>query len=111
VPNSTTNFADPTTFTAYPEATNDFPADYGVATYAQLTMTGIWLQQALASHTLTRNVLFYANPDPIQSGGTGVGPTIASWDATEQSGVTSVEIHIGSPNGALLVTGGPSGSI
>jgi len=110
VPNSTTNFADPTTFTAYLEATNDFPTGYGVMTYPQPTMTGIWLQQALASHTLTRNVLFYANPNPIQSGGTGLGPTTASWDATQQSGVTSVEIHIGSPNGTLLVAGGPSGS-
>jgi hypothetical protein len=110
VPNATTNFADPTTFTAYPEATNDFPTDYGVMTYPQPTMTGIWLQQALASHTLTRNVLFYANPNPIQSGGTGLGPTTASWDATQQSGVTSVEIHIGSPNGTLLVADGSSGS-
>lgn len=110
VSTATTNFADPTTFTAYPEATNDFPTDYGVMTYPQPTMTGIWLQQALASHTLTRNVLFYANPNPIQSGGTGLGPTTASWDATEQSGVTSVEIHIGSPNGTLLVAAGPSAS-
>jgi len=110
VPNSTTNFADPTTFSAYPEATNDFPTGYGVMTYPQPTMTGIWLQQALASHTVTRNVLFYANPNPIQSGGTGLGPTTASWDATQQSGVTSVEIHIGSPNGTPLVAGGPSGS-
>jgi len=110
VPTATTNFADPTTFTAYPEATNDFPADYGVMTYPQPTMTGTWLQQALASHTLARNVLLYANPNPIQSGGTGVGSTTASWDATQQSGVTSVEIHIGSPNGTTLVAGGPSGS-
>jgi 3D (Asp-Asp-Asp) domain-containing protein len=109
-PNSMTNFADPTTFTAIPEATNDLPTNYGVMTYPQPTMTGTWLQQALANHTLTRNVLFYANPNPIQSGGTGLGPTTASWDATQQSGVTSVEIHIGSPNGTTLVAGGPSGS-
>jgi hypothetical protein len=48
-----------------------------------------------------------ASPNPIQVTGAGDGITTTSWNATNAS---SIEIHVGSPNGPLFASGGNQGS-
>lgn len=49
-----------------------------------------------------------ANPNPIKvCDGSGLGITTISWDVP---GSKRVEVHVGSPNGALLALSGGSGS-
>jgi hypothetical protein len=56
-------------------------------------------------------VQFTANPNPITDttivDGLPRGVTTLSWNV---SGVETVEIHIGAPNGVLFSGGGPSGT-
>jgi glucose/arabinose dehydrogenase len=53
----------------------------------------------------TRAGSLTANPNPIQvCDGTGLGVTTLSWTST---GTTMVEVHIGSPTGALFARSGP----
>jgi uncharacterized protein (TIGR03437 family) len=51
-------------------------------------------------------VSFSASPNPIVTTGT-LGQTTLTWDAT---GVQTIEIHIGAPDGQLFVQAGSSGS-
>ena len=48
-----------------------------------------------------------ASPNPIQVTGAADGTTTISWNAPNAS---SVEIHVGSPNGRLFASGGNRGS-
>ena len=48
-----------------------------------------------------------ASPNPIQVTGAADGTTTIGWNAPNAA---SVEIHVGSPNGPLLASGGNQGS-
>jgi hypothetical protein len=48
-----------------------------------------------------------ADPNPASSQGTGLATTTLTWNAPA---ATSVEIHVGAPNGPLFTSGGNSGS-
>ncbi len=55
------------------------------------------------------SVAFSATPSTVSiNDGSGLGQTILAWDAP---GVSNVEIHSGSPSGALIAAGGSSGSV
>ena len=58
---------------------------------------------------LQHNVQFTASPNPItaQPGTPGLGVTTLNWSV---SGVSTVEIHLGSPTGPLFAEYGPNGS-
>jgi hypothetical protein len=49
-----------------------------------------------------------ASPNPIQVTGAADGTTTISWNAPNAS---SIEIHVGSPNGPLFASGGIQGSV
>jgi hypothetical protein len=56
-------------------------------------------------HLQQQQAVFTASPNPIPAG--SVGATILNWNAPT---ATTVEIHVGSPGGALFAGGGGTGS-
>jgi hypothetical protein len=53
------------------------------------------------------NVSFTANPNPITAGSNGLGQTTLSYSSYS----SNVEIHVGSPDGPMVMASGPSGSV
>ncbi|MDQ2920665.1 MAG: hypothetical protein M3R52_03470 [Acidobacteriota bacterium] len=61
-----------------------------------------------AGSSFAKNTTFTADPNPIKvCDGSGLGITKLTYDT---KGPTQVEVHVGSPNGALLAHTGPTGT-
>lgn len=104
-PNSTTNYADPTTFSTY-AGYPPFATDWGLVSYTSPTQEGYWYGEGIASFGGGKNVLAYASPNPSSN----ASQLTVIWDATPMPSVANTEIHLGSPNGALVGWGYAVGS-
>ena len=69
-------------------------------------MNGIF-NMSSATTAVTDGVSLTASPNPATMMAGGLGMTTLTWSAPNS---TSIEIHIGSPTGALFTKGGTTGS-
>ena len=90
--------------------TGDWVID-GMVFYLQDVSGGKPLTSANTLATLVAHVgmraYFSASPNPVPVSAGGYGSTTLLWDAPS---TTAVEIHLGSPSGVVIATGGSTGS-
>jgi hypothetical protein len=106
-PGKGSSFADPESF---PASKDIRAAAYGKWSYTGLTSKGRWAQQAMADHTGSLNLKFFANPNPVRVSA-GAAPTTLYWDVSEMREVKAVEIHVGTASGPLIGKGGATGTV